>query len=602
MTYEFEFDVAQRGALLFDADSALAFQPRRNARGRGQREQTDLSLCGAGAPRARADRDACSRWRFFGVVLRVVVLDRRRGGRDRALAPAARDPARVGDGVDRGRHRLGHRRCVVALGLDDWDWGADGLAAPHHRHRDPGDDGGRGHARPARPPGLARPSGSAPASIVAPRPVRAVKTRIAVLRRYRELVRLARREGFGPFLSAAGRAERTEDAGRRAPAARARRGRRRLRQARPDRRDAASTSCRPRSATSSPSCRTAWLPSRSRRSARRSRPSSAARSTRCSPSSTGSRSPRPRSDRRTRARLRTGEAVVVKVQRPGIDDVIERDLAALALLANVAQRRTTFGQGLRSGEMLDQFAESLRAELDFRPRGRRMARDVDAARSRLVRADPARPQRATAPADCSCRSDSTATPSPTPGDSTPPESTATCSPRSCCEPRSSRSCGSASSTPTRTPATSSCSATARLGLIDFGAVGRLDPIQQSAVIDMLAALVASRRGPPARRRSNASPKCTNSDRPERARARARPAHRRSRAGHRRRRALGAAGPRRHAGDVRHPAPRRPRRALACAGHPRRDAPRARAGAVAGVRRDRDDDVDDGAALRSTATR
>ena len=33
-----------------------------------------------------------------------------------------------------------------------------------------------------------------------------------MLRRYRELVRLARREGFGPFLSAAGRAERSEEA------------------------------------------------------------------------------------------------------------------------------------------------------------------------------------------------------------------------------------------------------------------------------------------------------------------------------------------------------------------------------------------------------
>ena len=57
---------------------------------------------------------------------------------------------------------------------------------------------------------------------------------------------------------------------------------------------------------------------------------------------------------------------MVKIQRPGIADVIERDLAALALLANVAQRRTSFGQGLRSGEMLAQFATSLRSELDFR--------------------------------------------------------------------------------------------------------------------------------------------------------------------------------------------------------------------------------------------
>src|SRR4029077_8282040 len=40
-------------------------------------------------------------------------------------------------------------------------------------------------------------------------------------------------------------------------------------------------------------------------------------------------------------------------------------------LADLAQRRTTLGQGLRSGELLEQFAQSLRAELDFR-------REVDA--------------------------------------------------------------------------------------------------------------------------------------------------------------------------------------------------------------------------------
>jgi ubiquinone biosynthesis protein len=45
---------------------------------------------------------------------------------------------------------------------------------------------------------------------------------------------------------------------------------------------------------------------------------------------------------------------------------MERDLAALALLANMAQRRTPFGQGLRSGELLAQFAKGLRQELDFR--------------------------------------------------------------------------------------------------------------------------------------------------------------------------------------------------------------------------------------------
>ena len=66
-----------------------------------------------------------------------------------------------------------------------------------------------------------------------------------------------------------------------------------------------------------------------------------------------------------RARLRTGEPVVVKIQRPGVEDLIERDLAALGLLAGLAQRRTVLGQGIRSAELLEQFGHSLRAELDF---------------------------------------------------------------------------------------------------------------------------------------------------------------------------------------------------------------------------------------------
>src|SRR5258706_447226 len=51
--------------------------------------------------------------------------------------------------------------------------------------------------------------GEHPGLVVAPRPLRAVRTRIAVLRRYRELVSLVRREGFGPFMSASGRAGRS---------------------------------------------------------------------------------------------------------------------------------------------------------------------------------------------------------------------------------------------------------------------------------------------------------------------------------------------------------------------------------------------------------
>ena len=63
---------------------------------------------------------------------------------------------------------------------------------------------------------LARPGslaiGERAGLVVAPRPVRAIRKRISVLRRYRELLRLSAREGFGPFMSVEGHAERTVDA------------------------------------------------------------------------------------------------------------------------------------------------------------------------------------------------------------------------------------------------------------------------------------------------------------------------------------------------------------------------------------------------------
>ena len=46
----------------------------------------------------------------------------------------------------------------------------------------------------------------------APRPFRALQRRINVFRRYRELLRLARQEGFGPFVSSGTRVERSAEA------------------------------------------------------------------------------------------------------------------------------------------------------------------------------------------------------------------------------------------------------------------------------------------------------------------------------------------------------------------------------------------------------
>ena len=300
--------------------------------------------------------------RSVEVLLRVVV----------AVAARHRDDVIV---VAPARHRRGWVTALLAgvagwtlaalltLGLNDWDWGADGLLIQMLAIGDGGDDGGGGRHRPAAAPGSLA-SGERAGLVVAPRPVRAVRQRIAVLRRYRELVRLARRTASARSRRpAAGRSGRRRARGAAAP--RARRGGRRLRQARSDRGD-------PRRSGSA----------RDLRRAGRAPEPGRARAGRTDAG--GARGGARRRRRRVfaefdweplaaasigqtyRARLRTGEPVVVKVQRPGIDDVMERDLAALALLAGVAQRRTPFGQGVRSAEMLAQFAASLRAELDFR--------------------------------------------------------------------------------------------------------------------------------------------------------------------------------------------------------------------------------------------
>jgi ubiquinone biosynthesis protein len=253
---------------------------------------------------------------------------------------------------------------LLALGVNDWEWAADDLGI---------------HVVAIGIPAtmatavildlLARPGtlalGERAGLVVAPHPVRAIRRRISVLRRYRELVRLSRAQGFGPFLSAAERAERTVEP----PGVRLRRvleqaggvyiklgqiaatrvdllpldvcnelaGLQNRVAAEPRDRIAGVLESDLGKAVEEVFAEFDWDP--------------------LAAASIG---------QTYRARLHSGEAVVVKVQRPDIEAMIERDLAALALLANLAQRRTPFGQGIRSGELLAQFAKGLREELDFR--------------------------------------------------------------------------------------------------------------------------------------------------------------------------------------------------------------------------------------------
>jgi ubiquinone biosynthesis protein len=388
---------------------------------------------------------------------------------------------------------------LLALALNDGDWGADGLvlqvlviSVPTTMAAAVGLD------LLAAPGSLARPGQAG--LVVAPRPLRAVRRRVDVVRRYRELLGLIRAQGFGPMLGAGGKAERqAEPVGVRL--------RRVLEQAGgvyvklgqiaatrvdllpPGVCDELAT-LQNRAPSEPPDgvqavieaelgpvdevfARFDWEP--------------------LAAASIG---------QTHTARLPSSEEVVVKVQRPGIAEVMERDLAALGLLARLAERRTALGRSLRSGEVLDQFARSLRAELDFRGEVRSM---VDMAA--LVAADQAAGD-----------GDRAGRPPPVRVARVFP---ALCTARVLVQERfdgftvgdvdelaaSDVDRGALASGLLRTvlrqvltygffhadphPGNVFVLRDGTLGLIDFGAVGRLDPIQRAAVVDMFGAMVRS---------------------------------------------------------------------------------------------------------------
>lgn len=77
-----------------------------------------------------------------------------------------------------------------------------------------------------------------------------------------------------------------------------------------------------------------------------------------------------------RARLRSGEAVVVKVRRPGIRPVVEADLRLLLRLAQLVEGESPALRAFRPQQIVREFSQSLRRELDFATEarnGRRMA-------------------------------------------------------------------------------------------------------------------------------------------------------------------------------------------------------------------------------------
>ncbi|MGE7386262.1 ABC1 kinase family protein [Streptomyces sp. NPDC004126] len=80
--------------------------------------------------------------------------------------------------------------------------------------------------------------------------------------------------------------------------------------------------------------------------------------------------------------LHDGTEVIVKVQRPGIPELVERDLDIVGRLAAALADRTAWGRGLGLEELARGFAVALREELDFRVEGRNMTSVRRAAQAR----------------------------------------------------------------------------------------------------------------------------------------------------------------------------------------------------------------------------
>jgi ubiquinone biosynthesis protein len=73
------------------------------------------------------------------------------------------------------------------------------------------------------------------------------------------------------------------------------------------------------------------------------------------------------------ARLRTGERVVVKVRRPDVAGLVERDLDIIRRLASRLEQRTAWARTLGVVKLADGFATALREELDFRVEAQNLA-------------------------------------------------------------------------------------------------------------------------------------------------------------------------------------------------------------------------------------
>ncbi len=73
-----------------------------------------------------------------------------------------------------------------------------------------------------------------------------------------------------------------------------------------------------------------------------------------------------------KGRLVTGEEVAIKIQRPGVVPQVERDLDILKNFTSMAQKRWPWVEHYQIPQMVEEFARSISAELDYSIEGRNM--------------------------------------------------------------------------------------------------------------------------------------------------------------------------------------------------------------------------------------
>lgn len=183
--------------------------------------------------------------------------------------------------------------------------------------------------------------------------------------------------------------------------------------------------------------------------------------------------------------LRDGTAVVVKVQRPGLEDDVERDLAILAWAARTAERRFPEMQAYGVAQLSAEFAQALRGELDFRNEARQVAAMADAVRGfDLIRVPRVFDEFTTPQVLVMERLDGRplAVSEPLPPDHADVLADALCTSQIQAMIRGNRFHGDPH------PGNVLLLTDGRLGLIDFGLTGRLDSFGRGFVLELLAAL------------------------------------------------------------------------------------------------------------------